>query len=260
MSRVYFHSPSGEAELYGTERAWCAGLVEHIALGALNTRFNREHLTTLLPTGHYLHNVATRSWESSYATAFAVGDDAVEYEGHPISTFSLALNTAIALGNEQVRLAARIHGQCELHAWVDGPNRAWLAEIVQGGLEADLYRPGAGWEDVAGLLLARNDEPVVMSFSVSDSFPNLYIAGWEPPPERAEDDDAGEAWYDLPDEEQWAAAMRGLRAQKGHLEVLPENPRAWRFGHGLSVLDIVAPDWEQRIRKALRLDEQEGTR
>jgi len=258
VSRVYFNSPSATAELHGSERAWCGGLVQNIATGVLRVRWNHEHLATFITPGHYLHHIEMGpAWMSNLEMAFAAGGlsgEVLQYEDRPIESFSLILNTAVLLGNEQVRLAARIHAQCELHAWVDGPNRAWLAGVILRGLEAGLYRPGGGWEEVAELLGARDDEPVVMSYSVGDSFPNSSVRDWSPPVTLREDDEPDGAWYDLSAEEQWAISMEGLRARKGHLEIVPENPQPWRYGHGLSVLDITAPDWELRVRAALGME------
>jgi hypothetical protein len=296
MSRVYFHSPSGEAQLRGSERAWLSGLVTDLANGLLDVRgLNRaERLRELIhPDHHMAHHSAKPEeflrWASSYETSFSVGwsdrTPLIQYAGKPIDSFMLALNTALTVGNDAIKLAARLHGSCEIHAWVDGPNRAWLADIMQAGLDASIYRRGfwfkdgpgegaarkwsdQGWGDVITLLRSRNDEPVVTSYSVCDSFPDSSIGDWMPPwPEGVPRDwreltedqqsarsDRSDAWYDLDDTEQWRISMEGLRTSEEGLEMKPGNWDQFRFGHSLSVLDLFAADSDERLRAALGLE------
>lgn len=288
MSRVYFTSPSGTAELKGSERAWLGSLVNDLATGALSlsTHGNADQVLRFVDPAHYLYLDPDdpkrpgwqAPWAHSYETAFRVGGGSaplVQYQGRGLSTFTLALNTALVLGNDPVKLGARIHAQCELNCWVDGPNRAWLAGIIDHGLEIGVYRRGLaddpqGWEDVAAFLRTRDDEPVVLYDSIgSEGFPSAYLGDWMPAwpegvPEtnegwdmltdaqRQERDERADAWYDLTDAEQWAIALPALRAKTCHgLEIRPDNWRRFRFGHGLSVLDLVAHDAEERVAARL---------
>lgn len=271
MSRVYFHSPSDTAELLGSERAWLGGLVSDLATGMLHLHYDNDALRALLPPGHHIRQRTGSDWADSYALYFRTGDsELVRYRGKSLSTFSLALNTATAVGNDQMKLAARIHGQCELHAWVDGPNRAWLADIMQAGLDSGVYRKGywyepaaggerlwqsMGWESVIGLLRTRDDEPVVMSYSVCDGFPSAYVGDWmSRRPEDTDQDEHSDAWYELDSAEQWRISMAVLRASGDGLEIRPDDWATFRFTHELSVLDLRAPDWEQRVQRALGLE------
>jgi hypothetical protein len=135
---------------------------------------------------------------------------------------------------------------------VEGPHRAWFADLAQEGLDQRVFRSQVnggmtGWESVIDLLRGRDDEPVVTSYSVCDSFPNPETAGWKP----VLDEDGEEnwdAWYDLPDGEQWDTAMAGLRADKGSLrEVNPANLRA-PFGHEKSLFDVFGAELGLRRR------------
>lgn len=279
MSRVYFHSPSGTAELYGSERAYMGVLTNDLALGVLDPEgYGRpEHLIKLMPEGHDLSKIMrSPHWAKWFRTKFSVGslgDDLFQYQGQPIETFALALNTALVIGNDPLKLMARLHGQCEIHAHIHPSNRHWVALIIERGLEVGLYRQGQGWEDVRTFLDSSDTEPVVTSYSVTDGFPNQYVAEWQPPidlsvnlmPHHFSDEEwaeldlddrtanAHDLWYELPGEERWEAAMRGLTTgRKGAaLEIKPENWDSFRFVHKLSAFDLVADDWEDRVRQAL---------
>lgn len=297
MSRVYFHSPSGGTELHGSERAHLGVLCTDIALGVLApaARIQREKLADLLapdyrpPSAGGYHEF--QLWRRRLETALSIGRDVFQWRGAPIASSTLLLNTALAVGNDPIRLAARIDGQCEIHGWVDGPNRAWLAGIMREGLDRGVFRTGfwfedgpdgprkwseQGWEQVIEFLLARDDEPVVMSYSVTERFPNREAAGWEPDipvgwmPDWADGDGynewaemsadaqgdyrrerAEELWSELPEAQQWELAMDGLRRNPGRLELAPDDWSTFMFGHGLSVFDLYAHDRDAHLDAAL---------
>lgn len=276
MSRVYFHSPSEPAaELRGSERAYLGCLAQNVAEGLLDLRsLDRiDRLRNLLHPTHHMARADTAKpgWASKWAQDFGLavgmvnsfGTRVLHYDGRDIPVFDLMLNSALAVGSDQIRLAARIHGGCENHGWVDGPDRAWLADIMQTGIDTGVYRTtlpyyrngeidsysDQGWNDVIALLRKRDDEPVVMSYSVTDQFPNRAVAGGT----------HGDDWYELTDTERWAKAMGPLRANEtgewgGQLR--PDVFATSRFGTGLTILDLYAWDWEDRLRKALFPEEQ----
>lgn len=219
----------------------------------------------------------------------------LEVAGAELHSNNVELNTALAVGNEPLALAAKIHGWCESHCWVDGPDRNWLADIIDAGLEAGLYRrgiwyepaPGAerkwssqGWESVTELLRSRDDGPVVLSYSVCDQFPNSHIAGWKPPfdeawkPDWAEGgglaeweamsaeekgehqrDSRHDEWYDLSGEQQWAMAMDGLRRERPWAQLGPDTLRDITFHLPVTIFDLFAPDRDERVRRAAEVAE-----
>lgn len=256
MSRIYFHSEHDEAEINGSERAWCGSLVNRIALGLVEASgFDaRRTLAPLITPGHYLNNVTDANWAQSFEATWGVGGmfgSPITWRGRQLSTLTISLNTTLAVGSDPVKLAARLHGQCEIHTWVDGPNRAWLADIIDRGLASGVFRStltrtdrngndvtsSQGWEQVTELLRSRNDGPVVTSYSVCDQFPNPGV-GWMPdwPAGVAEDWRAlskgqqqvrsarQSEWYELDDEQKWRIAMDGLRADvTSELELKPDD-------------------------------------
>jgi hypothetical protein len=312
VGRVYFHSEHGTAELRGSERAHLGSLTYDLAAGFLRSTYSREveQLLALVKPGHYLHQVDRsavgwlRPWVEKFSITLtgALGGEFLQWKGRDIDPFSVCLNTALRYGSDPVRLAARIHGQCEIHAWVDGKNRAWLADLMQQGLDERVFRPGLwyvdrvadgpaigqgdrkwsdqGWGEVMALLRSRDDGPVVMSYSVCDQFPNREAATWQPPPmpegwvpdwaagdegraewerdypepwqrEERYQEDAAELWYELPQEEQWRLGMEGLRTRDGGLEISPDEFGRYYFTSGLTLPDLLAPDYEERLDKAL---------
>lgn len=271
MSRVYFHSPSGTAELSGAERAHLSFAAKATARGYVATRPIRFH--ALLEPNHHLNDFRcddTEAWAQFYETALNGSGKVIQYAGQPIESYALLLNTALESGDEHLRLAARIDGQCEIHGWVDGPNRAWLADLIQAALDAGTFREGIwvqpfhgggerkwmdmGWSGVIALLRSRDDEPVVMSYSVCSEFPNAVIAGVAPDVEEDPEEEyavAREAFEGLPFVDQWSAAMARLRSGYNGLELKPDNWEEFRFMHCLSMQDLAANDWEERVREAV---------
>lgn len=339
MSRIYFHSPSGTADLRGSERGW----LRHLAQGHADAAWDLggpddfEHAARILamvpevPEGefgsNYLHRYLREATEQERINKAAYegwrpgqplrhptshgpqhrltaalrtrlhGDGvALDVAGVRLHSRNIGLNTALAAGSDPIRLAAKIDGWCESHAWVNGPDRAWLADVIGEGLRAGMFRRGfwysnepdgpkdqwsdQGWEQVQELLRARDDEPVVMSYSVGDSFPNRDIAGWEPTidpnwlPDWAdgdgfnewsemtatEQDDcrrgcAEDQWYELPAAERWEMAMAGLRQRRPWARLAPDTLSEVAFGIPVTVYDLLAPDRDERVRAAADLAE-----
>ncbi len=289
MSRVYFHSPSGEAELWGGEHHWLHNRVTDTALAALDLeRCWERWLGMVDASGHcaYLAHPAFtgghEGWLRALSTVITINEDAFRWKGAPFDVFSLKLNTALDAGGPMT-LAARIAGQAEVHGFCEGSDRAWLAGLIDEGLESGAFRRNTGypernesWEHVTAFLRSCDDEPVVMSYSVCDSFPNRRAAGWEPPPgtdltpdwakeapgewaacdykDDYYDERKNALWCDLGHDEQWRTAMDGIRANPGRLRLAPGDWDDFGFGHGLSAADLTAPDYAERLDRALKVE------
>lgn len=252
MSRLYFHTQhEGTAELLGSERAHMGCTVSDLATAFLPTHRDEAVLAALRPElvdSYTLASTRTgRPWPAEWPRGvdlerlrltLTIGLDrpgVFQRDGEPLETFSLLLNTVLAIGNDSLCLFARLHAQCEIHCRVEGEHRGWMADLIDQGLASGLYRDGAGWDKVQALLRSGDQEPVVCSHSVTEGFPNRYLADWVAPVmEDGEPDE--DAWYELPDDEQWRLCLTRLRSGPG-LELSPASLRS-PFRHGLSMMDL----------------------
>lgn len=246
MSRIYFHSEHETVEVYGTERAWMGCLVSRIAGGVFDMLSHEDKLA-LVPEGHYLRRPDNEyGWNESFRTWLTVMDGNF---ADGTSAFATALNTVLAIGSPPLQLAARLHGQCEMHAWVEGEHGDWMADLIEEGLRTGIFRLGRDrenrWADVVRLL-RESRGPVVTSYSVCEGFPNPSVADWTPPqcetcrskPPSVRDkcdeccgEPLWDAWYDLAAAEQWKLAMKGLREEDSTPQITPEN-WPWHFRNG----------------------------
>jgi len=212
------------------------------------------HLLKIVPKVSYLHSIGQGALAQldAFRTWFSVSTDESSdhflINGEKLRLFPLPLNTLYRIGDAPLKLAARLHGQCEIHAWVDGPNREWLAEIMEWGRETGVFRAEMGWEAVIELLRKRDDEPVVTSYSVCESFPNAGVAGWlqlEENQARLRKDETlrdsiHEEWYELSGKRQWELAMTRLRSEKvgAGLELTPDDWDEYYFDKGETLFNV----------------------
>ena len=232
MSHIYFHTPTATAEIRGSERVYMDWFMDGLTLAILDPERNAEKLRPIIPQPSYLTSsryATAESWADGFTTWFRVGSQKLLLPGGEITNrFTLSLNTAYKLGGDPLKFFARLHGQCEIHCYVEGPNRRWLADIVEDGLAIGLYRADMGWPDLIAFLKQSDTEPVVCSYSVCDSFPNRSIA---------EIDD--EPWYAITDDDRWQAAMSRLRETPSGLEIKPDNWQTFYFNDGLTAFDLL---------------------
>lgn len=239
MSRLYFHSEHGDAALRGSERAYMGVLCSDLMLASIgDLHFATSWLVPLLPPDSWIARLDEDRRESSLRIWLGgMGSDFI-VEGERIATWLVSLNTALAIGNDVVCLFARLHGQCEIHCWIDGLHRHWLAQLIRTGRATGLMRSEQGWESVADLLDSRTDGPVVCSYSVCDQFPNFACLPDDHPLKLRTDNERYEDFYTLSVEESWRVCMAGLRAQGGGLELHPDCWSDFRFESGHSAFSL----------------------
>lgn len=91
------------------------------------------------------------------------------------SNLELQFNTAFVLRSDALTFAARVHGMCEVHGYVEAEDREWFAEMIERLHRDHFLRAHMGWPSVVKLLRDGNATPVVMSYSVCDQFPGPHL-------------------------------------------------------------------------------------
>lgn len=272
MSTVYFHFGEGETlGLRGMERAAMDFHVRNIAIGV-------TRLTTVMSESwddrdaqqHFGRYLGIESEDDprvkGLAQSIALNLGGVldrplfSWKGKEISTWSLGLNTALAVGSDPIRLCAKIHATCEIHGFFEGKDRDWFAGLIEEGLEERVFRKGfensqgermsMGWTELTEQLRKSDEHPVVMSFSVTDGFPDPP-EDWRP--EFTGDERWGQ-WAELDSHERFYLALAEIRKDEHQKPIGPETLRKYRFAHDLSMLDLMANDIE-KIEKSLGLRE-----
>ena len=233
------HSPSGSIEIHGSERHYAASICSSLYMTALG---GTRHITEDNSIFHHLIPKDEYPWGcgmgESTVDIYMSNSNPVMYQGVKRDSFSAILNTAYVMGCDAIKLLARIHGQCEIHLYALGHYRAWLAEIIEEGVRVGIMRPNHGWEESIPFLTSTDTEPVVFSYSVCRSFPNPYIANFQPVHDDEYDEDNYDAFYELPRDEQWRMGMEELRKQ-AMLGLNPDNWHNYYFGDGVSAFDFV---------------------
>jgi len=249
MSRIFFHAEQETVAVLGSERAYLAALADHVATGVFELA-QPDQLAALVPERHWMREVPTTGFGSHplYRERFRAFLRTAHEERFADGelVWDVVLNTALRLGGDALKLAVRIHAQCELHAWVEAEHCAWLAGIVEEARAVGVCRDtirghDTGWKDV-GRLLCSEPGPVVTSYSVCESFPNASIAAWEPERDKfgGVSDEAWDAWYDLPEAERWELGLTGLREQERPPRLDPDTWDHYYFAGGRTAFDLLA--------------------
>jgi hypothetical protein len=242
MSSVAFTDSHDEARVSGADRHHFATTLWGMTRGMLDLPTTRPYGEADAKWRRAL-GIRDESEIGQLETRLHIESRPFMVAGVLVNPFELHLNTGIVFGGDAIRFAARVHGQCEIHGFVEGPNRAWLADIIERGPATIFREPRRydGWPGVVRLLRARSDEPVAMSYSVTEGFPsNIHCR-----------DISDAKWDRMSHKRRWAAAVESLRAMERAgrwLEMKPESWAGFRFGDGL----VTALSLRERILAACR--------
>jgi len=232
MSRIYFTNREGDVEVHGRERHRMAGLCNNVAWGMIDSMFPpfldktpdvlsifQEAYRELFRTVHFRERL--KSW------LFAPCDNRMNVCGVEVDVFSTILNTAYTIGSDVVRLCARIHAQCEIFGYFEPENREWVCEVIQEALGNGIFDASAGWLKV--LEMFKTWSPVVLSYSITDTFPNPYLIG-------IKEADEVDEFLELPFREQFDDCFFYLRKNSPKLEI-KDDPQ-YRFGQEYDFMHI----------------------
>lgn len=253
MSSIIFHSEHIDVAVRGSERFLMGSILSDTfkaALGLSKYSDNKWVLDYIEKTDRnsYLFSKSSHSGDSldTWLSLPEHGHKFI-FDGKPVELFSIVLSTAIALGGDELKLMARLHGQCEIHCWIEPANHAWFAGIIEKALAKHILRAEQGWETVIALLRKGIESAIVCSYSVCEQFPNAHTAGWKEPTENSE------TWYDLTDTERWEKAMVGLRSQSEKYiltnEIKPETWDNYSFACAVTAFTLKHDVWTKSLAK-----------
>ena len=242
MSSIYFSTMEHKAAVSGAERALMGVLCSSMAIAGLGSfKYNNtklEWFLSMLPSEHYLNHQPYNIIDESIRLFLSQGFDDIPLTlstGDKVGIFPTMLNTAILLGSDAVKLAARLHGQCEIHCYIEEANKEWVKGLIEDSLACKIFREGLGWEkprydhyvSVLDLLSMKDTGPVVCHYSVTDSFPNSALVEMEE-----------EVFDQLSDDERWDLCLQELRKQSAGLEISPADWGGFRYSPGYTFFDL----------------------
>lgn len=268
MSSIGFLTRDGEARVSGREHAKFTCLLLDLSWHAISTVFDVTETNgpCLLRRAFPLPSWVTERTGSSFAAMarLDMGGDSERHVRLPdtdtaATLLDVKLNTVVAAHSDPVALAVRLAAQCEVNAWIDGADRAWLADLIDAG-RTTRYPPEVadsphltgnplfadepsinghydGWPGVVDFLRS-GTSTVVLDSSFTDGFPDLSHAAWPGPP--------GARWRRLwrttyTPTRQWDTSEAGLRRrtrqQCSLLQISPDNLHQRNYGI------IYAPTW-----------------
>lgn len=261
MSSISFASQSGGTiRISGRERSMMESVCDSFRQ-AQTGDFKYDNLSWLkhiCRPGHYLHSKAIQIEDARDANERALllnqlasaldtwlragyDDSVLAIDGAPVQLFSMKLNSAITWGNRAVQLCAKLHGQCEIHAYCEGADRSWLADVIQEGIDCHVFSPEPmgydGWPKLIDFLRASDGEPVVTSYSVTDSFPSADSAPQGVLPLSKDGEIDWDAWYEIPPAQQWEWGIAKLRSEPG-LRISPDQ-LGDLFGSGITGREFI---------------------
>jgi hypothetical protein len=265
---VWAFGPDGR-EFYtpGSESASMMQVTSNHALGQIGMRSWRSAKEVVAQFGPFLNPDSEYSPLDPYFLSWFrgclqrvmfYGRSPFAFEGREIAAWALSLNTVLSRGTDAMAFVAKVAATHELHCVIEGTDRAWAAEMVNQAVAEGILRnmqPGTTipltcWAELRKLLLEDDSQPVVLSSSMGDDFPQLPDS-WEP--DRSEEK-REESWGDLLVEEQFALGLAELLTEPPtgdwNPPLGPESLRGTRFRHELDYFDLIDNDTE-KVRAAL---------
>lgn len=233
MSGIDFTTRDGSASVRGAERPYGAALAARLtaAILELDGQRTQERNRRILPDIFFRQaafNDQSAGCTTSLTDAFTywapmsgmmyedgsadirIGDKTERPDG-------FVINTAVVAGSDPIALLTRIHAYSEEGLLVTGPDRSWLAGIIDAGLQAHILRDKSGWEGAAELLRSDSRSPALITTSqgVSLSWLQGAAAGFYADGQTDQERWAAEKAFDaLSGAEQWDRSISALLEER----------------------------------------------
>jgi len=184
MSGIEFTTRDGRASVRGTERAYGAALAARLTAAVLdlNGRHTQERNRRILPElflqqaefERYRAQKDGRTssltetftyWAPMSAMMHEDGEADMRIGDQTQRVDAVVINTGVVAGSDPIALLTRLHGYVDEGIIVAGSDRAWLAAIIDVGLQAHILRDEPGWTSAAELLRDDDRSPVVITTS-----------------------------------------------------------------------------------------------
>jgi hypothetical protein len=201
-------------------------------------------LRSLLPPGHCL--LAEQGYEfENLAECWLRGRmlhaDNLEHpflvlDGRRLLFFATVLNTVVSLGSDALTLAARLHGQCELHCYVEYEDFYWFADMLRKSIPIFRAQHKQATNQLEWLehemrqIHRKKGLPVVFSYSVTNPWPNALDCNV-----------SDGAWAKMDRDRRWSLGTEALRSHpEKRLRIGPDEWDGYQFDYGLSAFDLLA--------------------
>jgi hypothetical protein len=177
-------------------------------------------------------------WIPIYFSAHS--DTKLHFNGQDHETFETVLNTILAMDSDIMSLMCKIWGNCESHGWFPPEDHEFFAMVMQQGLDRHILRSDKGWESVIEMFNAGLEDPIVMSYSVTEGFPNAELAG--------KDYEEEEEWWETTTPaEQWDVCMAALK-EKPYEKISSETLNGMWFMDAATLWDAMeSPEWKGEV-------------
>lgn len=243
MSYIAFHSKHHDtAHVRGSERAHMQIMMADMAAAVIPRGLGPVHpFVNLIPArdqdrwAPQLSEGRHATWIPIYFSAHS--DTKLRFNGKEHETFETVLNTILAMNSDVMSFMAKVWGNCESHGWFPAEDHTFFADIINEGLINHILRPNKGWDKVLEMFNAGLEDPIVMSYSVTDGFPNAELAG--------HDYEGDEAWWEsTTEEEQWDVCMAALM-EKPYEDISAETLNGRWFLDAATLWDAMgSPEWK----------------
>lgn len=246
MSHIAFHSKEHETVyVHGSERAHMGIVITDMAAAIFPRGVGDEHpFINLVPQAERerwswtLRGPQAEGWVKIYLSSYS--DYQLEFNGTRHESKETVLNTILAMDSDIMSFMVKVDGTCESHGWFPDRDHNHFAAIMRQGLDRHILRSNRGWDAVIDMFEADLNEPIVMSYSVTNGFPNDEICG-------VMEKDVDE-WYETHSQaQQWDASMAALR-KLPYLEISGQTLNEQWFLDASTLWDAMeSPEWKGEV-------------